>query len=205
MSDRSRRLLIIDDDPLERQSIATYLQDSGFEVVEAASGASGLVAIQEQAPELVITDLRMPDLDGLQVLQQLHEQRPDLPVIVISGAGVMTVVVTALRLGARDYLIKPILDMEMLVHSVRKALESQDLVVQNQRYREKLVQANRELRENLRVLERDQLAGRQVQRRLMPKPLRTPEGYTSAHRIVPSLYLSGDFVDYAHIRKRYLA
>lgn len=205
MSDRSRRLLIIDDDPLVRQSIATYLQDSGFEVVEAASGASGLVAIQEQSPELVITDLRMPDLDGLQVLQQLHEQMPELPVIVISGAGVMTDVVTALRLGARDYLIKPILDMEMLVHSVRKALESQDLILQNQRYREKLEQANRDLRENLRVLERDQLAGRQVQRRLMPQPLRTPEGYTSAHRIVPSLYLSGDFVDYAHIRKRYLA
>src|SRR5690606_33105077 len=110
MSDRSRRLLIIDDDPLLRQSIATYLQDSGFEVVEAASGASGLVAIQEQSPELVSTDLRMPDLAALQVLQQLHEQMPEVPVIVISAAGVMTAVVTPLRLRARDYLIKPILD-----------------------------------------------------------------------------------------------
>lgn len=205
MTDRSRKLLIVDDDTLVRQSIATYLQDSGFKVFEATSGADGLKSVQKNSPELVITDLRMPDIDGLQVLQQLHEQMPDLPVIVISGAGVMTDVVTALRLGARDYLIKPILDMEVLVHSVRKALERHDLLVENQRYRDKLEQANLGLRENLRVLERDQLSGRQVQRRLMPSHLHTPEGYEAAHHIVPSLFLSGDFVDYAHIKKRYLA
>lgn len=205
MTDRSRKLLIIDDDTLVRQSIATYLRDSGFVVDEAISGADGLDSIVKNSPELVITDLRMPDIDGVQVLQQLYEQAPDLPVIVISGAGVMADVVTALRLGARDYLIKPILDMEMLVHSVRKALERQDLLLQNQRYRDKLEQANRGLRENLRVLERDQLAGRQVQQRLMPSRLQTPSGYEVAHHIVPSLYLSGDFVDYAHIKKRYLA
>lgn len=205
MTDRSRTLLIIDDDTLVRQSIATYLRDSGFEVYEASNGRAGLDAVVQKAPELVISDLRMPDIDGLQVLQQLHEQAPDLPVIVISGAGVLSDVVTALRLGARDYLIKPILDMEMLEHSVRKALERQDLLLQNQRYRDKLEQANRGLRENLRVLERDQIAGRRVQQRLMPTRLHTANGYQAAHHIVPSLYLSGDFVDYAHIKKRYLA
>jgi sigma-B regulation protein RsbU (phosphoserine phosphatase) len=205
MTDRSRKLLIIDDDTLVRQSIATYLEDSGFQVLEAASGAVGMRLVQEQIPELVITDLRMPDLDGLQVLQKLHEQKPDLPVIVISGAGVMSDVVTALRLGARDYLIKPIIDMEVLVHSVRKALERHDLLVQNHIYREELERTNRELRENLRVLERDQLAGRQVQRRLMPKGLHLTEGYRAAHHIAPSLFLSGDFIDYAHMQKRYLA
>src|SRR5690554_441072 len=201
----SRKLLIIDDDHLVRQSIATYLEDSGFEVVQVADGCSGLAAIGNAPPDLVITDLRMPDLDGLQVLQQLHERLPDLPVIVISGAGVVNDVVTALRLGARDYLVKPIIDMEMLVHSVRKALDHSDLVIQNQRYRDKLVQANRGLREHLRILERDQLAGRQVQRRMMPAPLHTADGYKAAHYIAPSLYLSGDFVDYALIKKRYLA
>lgn len=205
MTDRSRKLLIIDDDTLVRQSIVTYLEDSGFEVVQVADGNSGLNAIQNNTPDLVITDLRMPDLDGLQVLQQLHEQVPELPVIVISGAGVVSDVVSALRLGARDYLIKPIMDMEMLVYSVRKALDHSELLLENQRYREKLEQANRGLREHLRILERDQLAGRQVQRRLMPLPLKTVEGYEAAHYIAPSLYLSGDFVDYAQIKKRYLA
>jgi serine phosphatase RsbU (regulator of sigma subunit) len=205
MTDVSGKLLIIDDDTPVRRSIVTYLEDSGFDVIEATDGPSGFDVFRLQAPDLVITDLRMPGLDGLQVLRKIHEQSPDLPVIVISGAGVMGDVVEALRLGASDYLIKPIVDMEMLVHSVRKALERRDLLNQNQLYRDKLEYANRGLRENLRVLERDQLSGRQVQRRLLPKPQHTPEGYNVAHHIAPSLYLSGDFVDYAHIKKRYLA
>lgn len=205
MTDASRKLLIIDDDAPVRQSIVAYLEDSGFEVLEAADGPSGLAAFREASPELVITDLRMPGLDGLQVLKTIHEESPDLPVIVISGAGVMGDVVSALRLGASDYLIKPIVDMEMLIHSVRRALERCDLLVQNQRYRDKLEYANRGLRENLRVLERDQQAGRRVQQRLLPAPLETPEGYFVSHHIAPSLYLSGDFVDYAYLKHRYVA
>lgn len=205
MSDVSRKLLIIDDDAPVRQSIVAYLEDSGFQVLEATDGASGLALYRKHRPELVITDLKMPGLDGLKVLQAIHEESPDLPVIVISGAGVMGDVVSSLRLGASDYLIKPIVDMEMLVHSVRRALERCDLLLQNQRYRDKLEFANRGLRDNLRVLERDQQAGRQVQQRLLPARLDTPEGYHAAHHIAPSLYLSGDFVDYAYLKQRYLA
>ncbi len=205
MTDISRKLLIIDDDKPVRQSIVAYLEDSGFEVLQACDGPAGLEMFRSDLPELVITDLRMPRLDGLKVLKAIHDQSPDLPVIVVSGAGVMGDVVAALRLGASDYLIKPIVDMEMLVHSVRKALERRDLLIQNQRYRDKLEYANRGLRENLRVLERDQQAGRQVQQRLLPAPLHTPEGYEAQHHIAPSLYLSGDFVDYAYLKQRYLA
>lgn len=205
MTEVSRKLLIIDDDKPVRQSIVAYLEDSGFEVLQAGDGPAGLEMFRANLPELVITDLRMPGLDGLQVLKAIHDQSPDLPVLVVSGAGVMGDVVSALRLGASDYLIKPIVDMEMLVHSVRKALERRDLLTQNQRYRDKLEYANRGLRENLRVLERDQQAGRQVQQRLLPAPLHTPEGYEAQHHIAPSLYLSGDFVDYAYLKQRYLA
>ncbi|MGD8175346.1 SpoIIE family protein phosphatase [Marinimicrobium sp. ARAG 43.8] len=205
MTDESRKLLIIDDDAPVRQSIVAYLEDSGFRVIEACDGPAGLAAFREESPELVITDLRMPGLDGLQVLKTIHESSPDLPVIVVSGAGVMGDVVSALRLGASDYLIKPIVDMEMLVHSVRRALERCDLLLQNQRYRAKLELANRGLRDNLRMLERDQQAGRQVQKRLMPSSLSTEEGYQASHYIAPSLYLSGDFVDYAFLKQRYLA
>ncbi len=208
MTPASRKLLIIDDDALVRQSIVTYLTDSGFCVCSAAdaTGALNLLANPDHSlPDLIITDLRMPNGDGLQLLQLLHDHHPSLPVIVISGAGVMNDVVTALRLGARDYLIKPVVDLEVLVHSINKVLDRQDLEAENQRYRIQLEEANRELKENLRVLERDQIAGRRVQRRLMPSGFTTEEGYTAAHTIVPSLFLSGDFVDYAHIKKRYLA
>lgn len=205
MTEPRRKLLIIDDDLLVRRSISIYLQDSGFDVHETADAIELCNAIKEYQPELVITDLRMPGADGLQVLQQVKQSQPDLPVIIISGAGSVSDVVQALRLGASDYLVKPILDMEVLVHAINKALERQDLLMENQRYREQLEAANHELRESLRVLERDQLAGKQVQKRLMPTRLITEDNYQVSHYIAPSLYLSGDFIDYAHIKKRYLA
>ncbi|HSX50515.1 MAG TPA: SpoIIE family protein phosphatase [Cellvibrio sp.] len=204
----SRKLLIIDDDALVRQSIVTYLTDSGFAVCSAADAATALDLLADPThslPDLILTDLRMPNGDGLQLLQTLHDRHPSLPVIVISGAGVMNDVVSALRLGARDYLIKPVVDLEVLVHSINKVLDRQELEAENQRYRFQLEEANRELKENLRVLERDHIAGRRVQRRLMPSGFTTEDGFSAAHTIIPSLFLSGDFVDYAHIKKRYLA
>ncbi len=205
MTEKRKKLLIIDDDALVRRSIAVYLTDSGFEVHEAGDANKLCAAIQECSPDLVLTDLRMAGSDGLQVLKQIKQHNPDLPVIIISGAGSVGDVVQALRLGANDYLVKPVLDIEVLVHAINKALERTDLLLENQRYREQLEAANHELRESLRVLERDQLAGKQVQKRLMPSRLITQDHYEVAHYIAPSLYLSGDFVDYAHIKKRYLA
>lgn len=206
MTSASRKLLIIDDDALVRQSIVTYLTDSGFNVSAAPDAPSALnILATETPPDLILTDLRMPNGDGLQLLQTLNDLHAGIPVIVISGAGVMNDVVSALRLGAKDYLIKPLVDLEVLVHSINKVLDRQALEEENQRYRVQLEEANRELRENLRVLERDHIAGRRVQRRLMPSGFTTEDGYTAAHTIVPSLFLSGDFVDYAHIKKRYLA
>ena len=204
MTEKRKKLLIIDDDTLVRRSIAVYLIDSGFEVFEASEANQLVDAIKEYDPDLVITDLRMPGADGLHVLKQIRQYQPELPVIIISGAGSVSDVVQALRLGASDYLVKPVLDIEVLVHSINKALELRGLLLENQRYREQLEAANHELRESLRVLERDQLAGKQVQKRLMPNRL-TTDHYEVSHYIAPSLFLSGDFVDYAHIKKRYLA
>lgn len=205
MTEKRRKLLIIDDDTLVRRSVAVYLDDSGFDVFEAADATQLASAIQEFEPEVVITDLRMPGADGLQVLQHIKQSQPLLPVILMSGAGGLGDVVRALRYGASDYLIKPILDIEILVHAINRALERKDLLTENQLYREQLENANSHLRESLRVLERDQLAGKQVQKRLMPTRLITQDHYRVEHYIAPSLYLSGDFIDYAHIKKRYLA
>lgn len=205
MTENLRKLLVIDDDTIVRQSTMAYLEDSGFDVIGAADGPSGLELFGQHQPDLVLTDLRMPVMDGLQVLQSICELSSDVPVIVISGAGVMGDVVEALRLGASDYLIKPVVDMEVLVHSVRKSLERRDLLEQNRHYREELETANRDLKEHLRVLERDQLAGRQVQKRLLPPTPVYKGGYEIAQRIVPSLYLSGDCIDYAYMSDRYLA
>lgn len=205
MANSGRKLLIIDDDTIVRQGIVAYLEDSGFEVCEAEDGGSGLECFRRETPDLVLCDLRMPGVDGLQVLRDIHQQSADTPVIVISGAGVISDVVEALRLGASDYLIKPVVDMEVLVHSVEKSLERTQLLAQNLRYREELERANRDLREHLRALERDHQAGRQVQTNLLPRTPMIFDGYRIAHRIVPSLYLSGDFIDYGYLAHRYLA
>ena len=123
MPKTSATLLIIDDDEVVRASLAAYLEDSGFSVLQASNGQQGLQVFEQDTPDLVICDLRMPQMGGLELIRQVTERSPQTPVIVVSGAGVMNDAVEALRLGAADYLIKPLEDLAVLEHSVRRALD----------------------------------------------------------------------------------
>ncbi|MFV0455738.1 MAG: two-component system response regulator RssB [Pseudomonas sp.] len=199
MQSPSATLLIIDDDDVVRASLAAYLDDSGFRVLQAANGPKGLELFDSERPELVICDLRMPQMDGLELIRLISERQNDLPIIVVSGAGVMNDAVEALRLGAADYLIKPLEDLAMLEHSVRRALDRSRLRLENRRYREQLEAANRDLQASLHLLQEDQNAGRQVQMNMLPVTPWTTDDFHFAHQIIPSLYLSGDFVDYFRV------
>ncbi len=199
MQSPSATLLIIDDDDVVRASLAAYLDDSGFRVLQAPSGPKGLELFDSERPDLVICDLRMPQMDGLELIRLISERQNDLPVIVVSGAGVMNDAVEALRLGAADYLIKPLEDLAMLEHSVRRALDRSRLRLENRRYREQLESANRDLQASLHLLQEDQDAGRQVQMNMLPVTPWTTDDFHFAHQIIPSLYLSGDFVDYFRV------
>lgn len=198
-------LLIIDDDDVVRGSLAAYLEDSGFRVLQANSGMRGLALFDEESPDLIICDLRMPQMDGLELICLMAERQADLPVIVVSGAGVMTDAVEALRLGAADYLIKPLEDLAVLEHSVYRALDRYRLRQENRRYREQLETANRDLQASLHLLQEDQNAGRQVQRNVLPETPWEDAGFSFVHCIIPSLYLSGDFVDYFRVDEHRLA
>ncbi len=198
----SATLLIIDDDDVVRASLAAYLDDSGFRVLQASSGQEGMALFEAEQPDLVICDLRMPQMDGLELIRRISERQTDLPVIVVSGAGVMSDAVEALRLGAADYLIKPLEDLAMLEHSVRRALDRSRLRLENRRYREQLESANRDLQASLHLLQEDQDAGRQVQMNMLPVTPWSADGFDFAHQIIPSLYLSGDFVDYFRVDDR---
>ncbi|CCK75968.1 MAG: response regulator [Oleispira antarctica] len=189
------RLLIIDDEAMVRDSMEAYLEDSGYTVVAVDSGSAGLEVLDTQQIDLILCDLRMPSLDGLQVLQKVKQRSENIPVIVVSGAGVMDDVVQALRLGASDYLVKPIIDMVMLEHSVQRNLELVVLERQNESYRDHLESANRELRNSLDELRSDQQAGRKVQMKMLPDFV-DEGGLSFRHKIRPSLMLSGDFLDY---------
>ncbi|WP_439888268.1 two-component system response regulator RssB [Pseudomonas sp. MBLB4123] len=205
MHKTSATLLIIDDDEVVRASLAAYLEDSGFNVLQATNGLQGLEVFQREQPDIVVCDLRMPQVDGLELIRRINALGVETPVIVVSGAGVMTDAVEALRLGAADYLIKPLEDLAVLEHSVRRALDRVYLRQENQRYREKLEAANRELEASLHLLQEDQNAGRQVQINMLPVTPWQVDGLQFAHQIIPSLYLSGDFVDYFRVDDRRVA
>ncbi|GAA6135303.1 SpoIIE family protein phosphatase [Oceaniserpentilla sp. 4NH20-0058] len=196
MSVVSGRVLVIDDEAIVRESIVAYLEDSGFDVIEAENGQEGVACFNSQLPDIVLCDLRMPSMDGLAVLKKINKTNPNTPFIVVSGAGVMADVVQALRLGASDYLIKPILDMEVLEHSILRNLKSMRLAEQNSAYRLQLENNNRELESRLEELRLDQQAGREVQKRMLPDNQAQMSGIEFHYHIIPSLYLSGDFVDY---------
>lgn len=190
------RLLVIDDDEGVRRNISSFLEDSNFAVLQAGSGKEGIALSASEQPDLILCDLRLPDIDGLEVIRHITAENRHTPVIVISGLGEVHDVVQALRLGAADYLTKPIKDLEVLEHSIRRCLNQASLVSQNKRYAEQLENTNTQLRHSLDLLRLDQQAGRSVQTQLLPQsPFKTPH-FICQHRIVPSLYLSGDSADY---------
>ncbi len=197
-------ILVIDDESIVRESIAAYLEDSGYRVIQAADGEQGLASYHQQQPDVVLCDLRMPAIDGITVLKELTALPANTPIIVISGVGIMSDVVEALRFGASDYLIKPIVDMEVLEHAVQRCLEQGRLQRENLAYRQQLEKANLELMQSLKVLEQDQQAGRHVQMKMLPPTSRQFGDYHFSHRIIPSLYLSGDFVDYFTVGDDYV-
>lgn len=201
----SAKLLLIDDDEVVRASLAAYLEDSGFQVLQAGNGLQGLEVFEREQPDLIICDLRMPQIDGLELIRRISQINSEMPVIVVSGAGVMSDAVEALRLGAADYLIKPLEDLAVLEHSVHRALDRSRLRLENQRYREKLEAANRELQASLHLLQEDQNAGRQVQMNMLPTTPWEADGLYFAHQIIPSLYLSGDFADYFRVDEHRVA
>lgn len=203
MQNSDYKLLVVDDDDRVRYSFIAYLEDSGFRVFGADSSDNALACCDQFIPDLVITDLKMPGRDGLSLLKTLKDQYADLPVIVISGASVMDDVVEALRLGAVDYFIKPVVDLEVLEHAVLQGLERSRLRQENTQYRKKLEQANQQLKAHIASLEQDQQAGHFVQQSLLPPSPFVAQSFTCEHKIIPSLYLSGDCIDYALLEKRY--
>jgi serine phosphatase RsbU (regulator of sigma subunit) len=205
MQKTSATLLIIDDDEVVRASLAAYLEDSGFSVLQASNALQGLQTFEQKKPDLLICDLRMPQVGGLELIRQVTSLAPETPVIVVSGAGVMSDAVEALRLGAADYLIKPLEDLAVLEHSVRRALDRARLLQENKLYRQKLETANRELEASLHLLQEDQDAGRQVQMNMLPTSPWAIDSFEFEHEIIPSLYLSGDFVDYFRVDERRVA
>ena len=196
MSAPPARILTIDDEDLVREILTAYLEDSGFEVIQASDGQTGIELIGRELPDLVLCDLRMPGMDGLQVLAAVTRDFPELPILVVSGLGGMSDAIQALKLGAWDYVTKPIEDMAVLEHAINHALERARLRRENREHRERLEVVNEQLRQTLRRLQEDEVAARRIQFQLLPENNKQYRNYRFSRHLLTSQYLSGDFVDY---------
>lgn len=131
-------ILVIDDDTSLRRVLEYNLQEAGYAVATAASGAEGLRRFEEVKPSLVITDMKMPGMDGMQVLMAIKERSPEAPVIMITAFGTVDIAVEAMKAGAYDYITKPF-NRDELRLTVAKALELSGLEQENRRLKSALV------------------------------------------------------------------
>lgn len=138
----AKRILLVDDDPSLCRVTQFQLTQAGYEVVTANRGDEGLRKFKEECPDLVITDLKMPGLDGVELLTEVKRIAPQSLVIVITAHGSIETAITAMKRGAHDYLRKPFEKDELLV-VVEKALNYQGLVESNLHLQEELLQRYR--------------------------------------------------------------
>src|SRR5690349_18327325 len=122
----TRRILVIDDDEASCELVRVIFKAQGIEVLAAHDGESGLERAAHDRPLAVLLDLRLPDIDGLQVLERLQASDPSLPVIMLTASRDVRPAVRATQLGAFDYMTKPI-DHDEIVVVVRRALETRAL------------------------------------------------------------------------------
>jgi CheY-like chemotaxis protein len=119
-----RLALVVEDELRFRRTIAAFLEDIGYQVVEAANGQEGLDLFARTSPHIVLTDLRMPVMDGMEFLARLKSTSPRTPVFVITGTGDRQALTAALEQGAAGCFVKPIGDMQELEVAMDQALQS---------------------------------------------------------------------------------
>ena len=136
------RVLVVDDEPAQRELVAGFLAKQGFEVSQAAGGEAALVRFKQDPFDLVLTDQKMPGLSGLQVLEGVRAMTPETAVIIMTAYGTIETAVSAIKAGAADYLTKP-LNLDELLHRIHRVRERQHLLSENRELREALAERHR--------------------------------------------------------------
>jgi len=140
---RRANILLVDDEEALRNAAEKILIKEGYQVTAVATGEEGLTRFKADGADLLITDLMLPDLDGIEVLRRAKQLRPAVEVIMITGHGSIEKAIEATRLGAYDFIEKP-LDKAHLLKAIGKAVERQHLATENQQLREQLQQQRTE-------------------------------------------------------------
>src|SRR5450432_4496923 len=130
MPDLQKHLLLVEDESALREAVAEQLTDRGYHVEQADSGESALARLADFAFDIIITDLRLPGIDGSAVVEAAVERYPDIIAIVITGYGTVKDAVEAIKRGARDFVSKPF-QIDELLHVLDSALEQRRLKSEN--------------------------------------------------------------------------
>jgi two-component system response regulator AtoC len=133
---RKRKVLIVDDEKLLRWSLSQKMQEWNFDVSEAENGNEALFTAEEEAPDLIMLDVKLPDRKGTDLLKEIKEKNPEVPVIMMTAYGVIDDAVIAMRRGAYDFITKPI-DDSKLKNTINNAIETASLKKEVAYYRER--------------------------------------------------------------------
>ena len=158
----AKNVLIVDDEASIRQTLTAALQDEGYQATSAENGTEALQIVEKNAPDLILLDIWMPGIDGVETLKKIKEMRPDTVVIMMSGHGTIETAVKATKLGAFDFIEKP-LSLERLLVLLQNAKGSQDLARENVALRRQL-QKEKNLIGNSAVMQQ----AREVIKRVAP-------------------------------------
>lgn len=144
-------VLIVDDEEGIRDSLSGILEDEGYDVLTASSGEDALAITKEHLPDIVFLDVWLPEMDGIETLSRLKEIDADIPVIMISGHGNIEIAVKATRLGAYDFLEKP-LSLEKVIITAKRALERKILEEENRSLKENIIKKCRLIGDSEKIL-----------------------------------------------------
>ncbi len=148
-SRRSARVLIVDDEAPVRSMISVTLEHQGFDIRQASSGSEAMELLSQEPLDLVLTDIVMQDGNGIALLERIHADQPQLPVVMVSAIHDISVAIDSMRRGAYDYLLKPF-EREHLVATVQRALDHRHALQESHNYQQNLEQVVRARTEMLR-------------------------------------------------------
>jgi len=132
-----KSILVVDDDDTLRKTMSRLFEKKGFTVNTAGTGREGLNKIREMFYDLIILDIRMPEMDGIEVLEKIMELKPETTVVMISGHGNIETAVEAIKKGAFDFIVKP-LDLNRLLITIRNAGDKTVLIKETKVLKQKI-------------------------------------------------------------------
>jgi serine phosphatase RsbU (regulator of sigma subunit) len=199
-------VLVIDDDPQRAEELARLVRGTGFRTEVVTDLNSSRYSLGRDSDlDVILCELDLKGVSWEDARRTFREMDVQVPVIMFSDVAEAEQIMTALRLGVSDFFVRPVEDSPALARSIARCVRQRQIRRELQESRQQLETAYAELHGNLKVLEQDQQAGRQVQLQMLPATPMILGDYVFSHTVIPSLYLSGDFTDYFTVGDYFVA